>query len=73
MQTVDIHQAKTLLSKLVDIVVEKNEEVIITKAGKPLVKLVAIKDAKPKYCFGLLKGKIKIAPDFDDSLPEDLQ
>lgn len=73
MQTVNIHQAKTQLSRLVDAVVEEGEEIIIAKAGKPLVKLVAIKETKPRYCFGLLKGKIKIADDFDAPLPNDIQ
>ena len=70
MQTVNIYQAKTQFSKLVDAALH-GEEVIIAKAGKPAVKLVAFKKAKKRH-FGMLKGKIKIAKDFDAPLPDDL-
>jgi prevent-host-death family protein len=71
MHTVNIHQAKTHFSKLVDAVME-GEEIIIAKAGKPAAKLVPIKPIKPKRCLGVLKGKIKIANDFDAPLPDDI-
>jgi len=44
-------------------------EVIIAKAGKPVAKLVSITLSKPKRKPGALKGKIKIADDFDSLLP----
>jgi len=71
MLIVNIHQAKTTFSKLVDAVMH-GEEVIIAKAGKPVVKLVPIKEMKPKRKPGALKGKIKISADFDAPLPDDL-
>lgn len=71
MQTVNIHQAKTNFSKLVDAVM-KGEEIIIAKAGKPAVKLVPIFASKPKRKPGSLKGKIKIAKDFDAPLPDEI-
>lgn len=70
MQTVNIHQAKTQFSKLVDAALH-GEEVIIAKAGKPAVKLVPFIKARSRK-FGVLKGKIKIAKDFDAPLPDDI-
>ncbi|MFC3675567.1 type II toxin-antitoxin system Phd/YefM family antitoxin [Ferrovibrio xuzhouensis] len=64
---VNIHEAKTSLSKLID-AVKRGEEVIIARAGKPEVRLVPAEPAeKPKREFGLLKGKIWFAPDYDQA------
>lgn len=71
MITVNIHEAKTNFSKLVDAVMH-GDEIIIAKAGKPAAKLVPISSEKPKRKPGALKGKIKIAADFDAPLPEDI-
>lgn len=71
MHTVNIHEAKTNFSKLVDAVMQ-GEEIIIAKAGKPAVKLVPILAVKPKRKPGALKGKIKITKDFNAPLPDDL-
>jgi len=61
---VNIHEAKTQLSKLVDRAA-KGESFIIAKAGKPMVKVVPITaKAKPKR-FGFLKGEFKVPDDFD--------
>ncbi|HNT30714.1 MAG TPA: type II toxin-antitoxin system prevent-host-death family antitoxin [bacterium] len=66
-----IHQAKTHLSRLVDDVLD-GKEVVIGKAGKPLVKLVVYHaNAKPRKP-GSWKGKVKISKDFD-RLPSALQ
>ena len=70
MKIVNIHQAKTQFSKLVDAALQ-GEEIVIAKAGKPTVKLVPI-NKKKSYKFGVLKGKIKIAKDFDAPLPDDV-
>lgn len=71
MQTVNIHEAKTHLSKLIDAVM-RGEVIIIAKAGKPAAKLVPITVEKPKRKPGMLAGKIKIADDFDAPLPDDI-
>ena len=71
MHIVNIHQAKTNFSKLVDAVMH-GEEIIIAKAGKPAVKLVPIVALKPKRKPGALKGKIKISKDFNAPLPDDI-
>lgn len=68
MRTVNIHEAKTHFSKLVDSVLKGNE-VVIAMSGKPVAKLTPI-EKKPKRRPGALKGKIKIAKDFDAPLPE---
>ena len=71
METFNIHEAKTHFSKLVDSVMQGNE-IVIAKAGKAAVKLVPISTVKPKLQFGVLKGKIRIADDFDAPLTDDL-
>lgn len=70
MRIVNMHEAKTHFSKLVDSVMKGNE-IVIAMAGKPVAKLTAI-DKKPKRRPGALKGKLKIAKDFDEPLPEDI-
>lgn len=69
MRIVNIHEAKTHFSKLVNTVMEGNE-VLIAMAGKPVAKLGPI-SAKRRIRFGLLKGKIKISKDFDAPLPDE--
>lgn len=71
MQTVNIHEAKTNFSKLID-AVGQGEEIVIAKAGKPAARLVPIQVQKVIRKPGALKGKIRIAEDFDAPLPDDL-
>ena len=68
---VNIFQAKTQLSQLIE-KAEQGEEVIIARAGKPVVRLTALKPEKKKIRFGGLKGKVWIADDFDAPLPRDV-
>jgi len=71
-RTVNIHEAKTHFSKLVD-EVEAGGEVIIARAGKPAVRLVPLEVKKPKIKFGVLKGRnFRMSDDFNDPLPDDL-
>ncbi len=67
-EQVNIHYAKTNLSRLVD-KVASGTEVVIAKAGKPMARLVPIKPVLRVRKPGFLKGKIKIADDFDAPLP----
>jgi prevent-host-death family protein len=63
----NIHEAKTKLSKLIE-AAERGENVVIARAGKPAVMLVPVaKPDKPKRQFGLLKGQIWFAPDYDQA------
>lgn len=71
MAMMNIHEAKTHFSKLVDKAMN-GEEVIIGKSGTPVVKLVAIHNKKPKRVPGALKGQIRISDDFDAPLSADI-
>ncbi|AQV96983.1 antitoxin [Cupriavidus necator] len=71
MQTVNIHEAKTHFSRLVD-AAASGEEIVIAKAGKPAARLVPMERAKVVRRFGGLKGKVHIAEDFDAPLPDDV-
>jgi prevent-host-death family protein len=66
-QTVNIHEAKTQLSKLVD-QASKGEPFIIAKAGKPLVKVIPVDAPVPKKVqrLGFMSGQIAIPEDFDE-------
>lgn len=68
--TVNVHEAKTHLSKLLERV-EAGEEVIIARAGQPVARLIAF--ARPgKRALGLDAGQGFIAPDFDAPLPDEV-
>lgn len=71
MEQVNIHAAKTNLSRLVD-EVAGGAEIVIAKNGKPMAKLVPYKTAKPVRTPGFLKGRIKIGSDFDAPLSKEL-
>jgi len=64
MVTVNIHEAKTQLSKLVDQAV-KGESFIIAKAGKPLVKVEALDVPEAPMRLGFMKGEITVPKDFN--------
>lgn len=66
--TLNLYEAKTQLSSLVD-QVAAGAEIIIAKNGKPMAKLVPIKEAVKRKP-GRLKGKIWISRDFDAPMPE---
>ncbi|RYE72733.1 MAG: type II toxin-antitoxin system Phd/YefM family antitoxin [Oxalobacteraceae bacterium] len=72
MQTVNIHEAKTQFSKLIEAVAQ-GEEILIAKAGKPAAMLVPLQGQKPVRKPGAMKGQIRIGADFDAPLPDDLQ
>ena len=62
----NIHDAKTHFSKLVERA-EAGEEIVIGRAGKPVAKLVPYAAPRPDRVPGALRGRIWIAPDFDES------
>ena len=66
MRTVNIHEAKTHLSKLVELAAN-GEPFVIAKAGKPMVTVTAITNAAPAtpQRFGFMAGQIQIPDDFD--------
>ena len=69
MYQVNIHEAKTNLSKLIKKVVS-GEEVVIAKGNKPLVKMVLLNGKKPKRTLGSAKGALKVSEDFDEPLED---
>ncbi len=70
--TVNVHQAKTHLSRLLERV-RQGEEIIIARAGRPIARLVPIQDRPAQRTPGSARGQVWMAPDFDAPLPEDLQ
>ncbi|NKQ41108.1 MAG: type II toxin-antitoxin system Phd/YefM family antitoxin [Sulfurovum sp.] len=66
MMTVNIHEAKTNLSKLISFL-EKGEDIIIARAGSPVAKLVSYTPSKEKRTANMLKGKVSFYEDFNSS------
>ena len=71
MEAVNIYDAKTRLSQLVD-KAASGEDVVVSRNGKPLVRITRLAAPRRRIKFGVLKGKIKIAPDFDAPLPDEV-
>jgi len=69
MERVNVHEAKTHLSRLLERV-ESGEEIIIARSGRAVAKLVPFKPKRRHP--GSLKGKIRVRPDFDAPLPEEI-
>lgn len=65
MQIVNIHEAKTNLSKLIAQVLE-GEDIVIAKAGKPVAKIIHYEEKLEPRKMGLLKGQIWMSDDFDE-------
>lgn len=71
MNVVNIYDAKTQLSKLIEEAAAGND-VVIARGGKPVARLTRLDAPKRKLKFGVLKGKVKISADFDAPLPNDV-
>lgn len=69
MQAFNVHETKTHLSRLLERV-SKGEEIVISRSGEPIAKLVPYASAPRKP--GRLKGKIRMGADFDAPLPEEI-
>lgn len=70
MKHVNIHEAKTHLSKLVA-AAEAGEEVVIARAGKPVARLVPYVEVPVKRRFGSMKGRVWTTDAFFEPLPEE--
>ncbi len=70
MRIVNIHHAKTHLSKIIDDVAA-GQEVIIAKAGKPMARLSPLNRAPTSKKLGLLKGKLEVPDDFNTPLDDE--
>jgi prevent-host-death family protein len=72
MKQINIYEAKTHLSSLIDRV-SHGESFVIAKSGTPLAKLVPLREGEPaRIKLGLMKGRIKFAEDFDAPLPDEI-
>jgi prevent-host-death family protein len=69
--TVSVYDAKTNLSRLLDRAAS-GEEIVITRNGRPVAKLVAAVAARKPRKLGLLKGRIRVGKGFDAPLPADV-
>ena len=69
MKSVNIHEAKTHLSRLIERV-EAGEEITIARAGRPVALLVRFPERREPRKPGIWKGRVVIHPGFDDPLPE---
>ncbi len=72
MELINIHQAKTHLSRLIERVL-RGEEIVIAKGGRPVARLVPVAGARAPRTPGRARGQVTISPDFDAPLPEELQ
>ncbi len=73
MATVNIHEAKTHLSRLLARVA-RGEEVIIAKGGKPIARLIPVQKARRMdQLLGIDKGRLWLADDFDAPLSEEFE
>jgi prevent-host-death family protein len=71
MDTINLYEAKTKLSQLVERAAA-GEEIIIAKAGRPLARLVPLAKRTTPRPLGLLAGQVWIGDDFDDPLPDEI-
>ena len=69
MQQVELHELQTQLTRLIEQAL-RGEEVVITQADRPVLKLVRISGSRPRRRRGSAKGQILMAPDFDAPLDE---
>jgi prevent-host-death family protein len=69
-EVINVHEAKTHLSRLLA-EVQQGREVVISKAGRPVAKLVPFTGPAHRRTPGGWEGRVRIAPDFDD-LPENM-
>ena len=71
MRTVNIHEAKTQLSKLIE-AVENGEEVVIARASRPVARLTRLPPPPPRRKLGTLAGRVSIPDDFDAPLADEV-
>lgn len=72
MDTINLYEAKTHLSELVERAAQ-GEEIIIAKAGRPLARLVPFTRRSALRPLGLFAGQVEMGADFDDPLPDGFQ
>jgi prevent-host-death family protein len=70
-KSVNVHEAKTHLSRLLARVMG-GEEVVIAKAGRPVARLIPYEEPPANRVPGTAQGQLKILPDFDQPLPDEI-
>ena len=68
---VSVYAAKTHLSRLLDRAA-RGEEIVITRNGKPVARLAPVEQRRAPRKLGALRGKIRVAADFDAPLPKEI-
>ena len=71
MESVNLYEAKTNLSRLVD-QANAGEQIVIAKGGKPMAMLTPLTPKKRAIRYGLMKGQFEVPDDFDAPLPDDV-
>lgn len=71
MTTVNVHEAKTQLSRLLERVLQ-GEEIVIARYGQPVARLVAVAERPARRAPGSAEGRVSLSQDFDDPLPEEV-
>ena len=69
---VNVHEAKSTLSRLIEEVTRTGEAVVIARAGRPVAQLVPVTVAPARRKLGTLRGKLAVNNGFDAALPEDV-
>jgi antitoxin (DNA-binding transcriptional repressor) of toxin-antitoxin stability system len=68
-KVVNIHEAKTHLSRLIEEALG-GEEIVIARGNEPIVRLVLVESARPQRTLGWAKGQIRLAEDFDEPIDD---
>jgi prevent-host-death family protein len=68
-KVVNVHEAKTHLSRLIQEALD-GEEIVIARGNEPVVRLVLVESVRPKRSVGWAKGQVTMAPDFDAPLDD---
>ena len=68
---INVHEAKTQFSRLIQRVLA-GEEIVISRAGKPVAKLVPVDNKASRRAPGSARGRVVVADDFDAPLPEEI-
>ena len=71
MKTINIYEAKAQLSKLVELAAA-GEDVIIARGGRPIARLTSLDPKRAPFASAFLKGKVKVAKDFDAPLAPEI-
>lgn len=71
-KTVNVHEAKTHLSRLLEQVAQ-GEEIVIARSGRPMARLVAVKGSTGRRKAGSARGQVRMSEDFDAPLPQEIQ